>query len=591
MKLLFLLLNLLPLTKLFNSSILNQKDEYISDNFDIDYNIDNNDIYLNSEVNSLDKDNYITQKDNYITQQDNYNTQQENYINENSNENKINSVINFDITNYKTLNNGLPILHSSKDNTNIIFLDFDGHNNTGSRGWGTFYAYPYDPLNNDPTPYNPYFSKKEQEYIINIWQRVSEDFAPFNIDITTEEPINMSEKYTISHCLITRNKDIYGKLMPSFSAGGVAFINIFGQKKSINLNPALVYSNKLHTSTNIAEVCSHEIGHQFGLYHDAYYLNGIKTGYYGGDRTGEIDSWAPIMGAGFRNKITQWSKGEYLGATTSQDDIAIIGSKAGYKPDDYGNTVNDATNLNFTIIGNKYYTSLIGLISVNDIDMFKVSLERVSNINIIINPLRTVINNNGGHNLDINFGLYDISTEKPYYLNEKVREPNVNSLLILPDGDYYIGIFGSSHYKEKYSSYGSLGYYNLSILITDNTLTTTSIPTTQPLNVIEGSNNIILTVVSKVNCTTYNLKYDLLITKKTRKPYYVKIKKRFINKKNKSVLRTFASSRVKKVNTTKKLQFKLYNLNVGEYIYLYIIGKGKWSLTYYTDYLNQILTC
>jgi hypothetical protein len=363
------------------------------------------------------------------------------------------------------------------------------------------------------------------------------------------------------------------------------------KKKSINLNPALVYTNKLHTSVNIAEVCSHEIGHHFGLYHDAYYLNGINKGYYGGDRNGEIDSWGPIMGAGFRNKITQWSKGEYLGATTSQDDISIIGSKTGYISDDYGNTVNDATNLNFTLIDNKYYTSLIGLISVNDIDMFKISLDRITTINILINPLRTVINNNGGHNLDINYGLYNKNSNEPYYINEKEKGPDINKILILPDGDYYIGIFGSEHYKEKYSSYGSLGYYNLTITLTDNTLTTTTTTTTKPLNILEGYNNIMLSVVSKVNCSVYDLNYDLLILKKTRKPYYIKIKKKIINKKNKKVLRTYGSRKIKQINSVKQINFKLYNLTVNDYIYIYIIGKGKWILTYYTNYLNQILTC
>jgi hypothetical protein len=52
---------------------------------------------------------------------------------------------------------------------------------------------------------------------------------------------------------------------------------------------------------DIADVISHEVGHNFGLMHDGT----ASDEYYGGHR-----AWAPIMGAGFGHPIVQWSRGE-----------------------------------------------------------------------------------------------------------------------------------------------------------------------------------------------------------------------------------------------------------------------------------------
>ena len=77
---------------------------------------------------------------------------------------------------------------------------------------------------------------------------------------------------------------------------------------------------------NLAEVSSHEVGHNFGLLHD-----GTATdGYCGGHR-----SWAPIMGAGFGRPIVQWSLGDCAGANNQQDDLAIIAANgASLRPDE-----------------------------------------------------------------------------------------------------------------------------------------------------------------------------------------------------------------------------------------------------------------
>ena len=84
---------------------------------------------------------------------------------------------------------------------------------------------------------------------------------------------------------------------------------------------------------------SHEVGHTLGLSHD-----GVTGGpeYYEGH-----NGWASIMGVGYYQELTQWSSGQYSGASNTQDDLAIItgNNGFGYRSDDYGSSLSTASSL------------------------------------------------------------------------------------------------------------------------------------------------------------------------------------------------------------------------------------------------------
>ncbi len=232
------------------------------------------------------------------------------------------------------------ILHSRPGSPNKVFIDFDGHVFTNTAwGSGTFSGVPYDI---DGNPAN--FSDTERGRIIDIWHRVAEDLAPFNIDVTTEQPASFNS--TTGRILVTTDIDATGKAMPSQGAGGVAYVNVFGMANyHTYYSPALVYYNHLGpgVETYIAEASSHEFGHNLGLSHDG--LGGTSpTTYYAGHGSGLV-SWAPIMGNGYYNNVTEWSKGEYPDANQTQDDLAIIQGKLGLKTDDHGNAIGSGTAL------------------------------------------------------------------------------------------------------------------------------------------------------------------------------------------------------------------------------------------------------
>jgi hypothetical protein len=172
-----------------------------------------------------------------------------------------------------------------------------------------------------------------------VWHRISEDFAPFNIDVTTEAPPSFGP--TVGHILITNRTDSNDKLIYSQIAGGVAYVGVWGQSNYVYNQPALVFYNHTGSAHHMAEAASHELGHNLGLSHDGT-TAGVE--YYEGHGTGNT-SWAPIMGVGYYKNVTQWSNGNYSEANNSQEDINIIASRLGYSADDHGDNISSATAL------------------------------------------------------------------------------------------------------------------------------------------------------------------------------------------------------------------------------------------------------
>ena len=116
------------------------------------------------------------------------------------------------------------LLHSRPGAPNVVFIDFDGHTISGTAWNGAEPSYDALPYNLEGTPST--FSTTERGRIVDIWHRVSEDLAPFDIDVTTEDP-GTYDRYT-GHILVTHTIDGAGKNMPSNGGGGVAYVGVFG---------------------------------------------------------------------------------------------------------------------------------------------------------------------------------------------------------------------------------------------------------------------------------------------------------------------------------------------------------------------------
>jgi autotransporter-associated beta strand protein len=344
-------------------------------------------------------------------------------------------------------------LHSRPTAAHTIYLDFNGHVTSGT-GWqngATFTTPEYD---RDGNPAS--FSQSELDDILEIWERVVEDFAPFDVNVTTEEP-------PIEDLMRTGPGDTAWGIRVAIgghfndwlgsSAGGIAFIGSFNSPID---TPTYVFSEVLFNPKNVAEATSHEIGHTLGLGHDGDSVNSYYSG-HGSGSTG----WAPIMGVGYSQPLVQWSRGEYSGANNQQDDLLTITSQNGfdYRPDLAGDMPASAAELTLNGIA----VNQPGLIETTaDVDVFRFTTGD-GPVSFDIQPWHR------SPNLDIGARLLTadgdvIATSNP------IGRLDAQISAMLDEGEYFLAIEGVGEgdpLGTGYSDYGSIGQFTITGTITE----------------------------------------------------------------------------------------------------------------------------
>ncbi|MBI5425671.1 MAG: putative Ig domain-containing protein [Opitutae bacterium] len=350
-----------------------------------------------------------------------------------------------------------PAYSSRPGAANVLYLDFNGHVLTGSAWNSSANVSSWNFLAYDLDGDSATFSEAEQSAIYQIWQRVAEDFAPFNINVTTVEPTTFGPR--TGRVLITRNTDANGVAAPYSTAGGVAYVGVFNYSSYVTTyQPALVYYNNLAGGRPdiVSEAASHEFGHNLGLSHDGT----SSLTYYGGHGSGAV-SWGPIMGTGYNQAVSQWSKGEYYGANNTEDDLAIMANLLTYRADDVGNTPATAT----TVVPQGNAISLSGLIEQStDVDYFRLTLGG-GTVSVTASPFRSAQYTNGG-NLDIRLRLLDangtvLATANP------TDETRATLTATVTGGTFFLEVapvgVGTplSNPPSGYTVYGSIGQYTV----------------------------------------------------------------------------------------------------------------------------------
>lgn len=128
-----------------------------------------------------------------------------------------------------------------------------------------------------------------------IWKRISEDYRPFDVNITTDSVrFNNAAPNKRIRVIITPTSAWYG------SAGGVAYVGSFAWGGTPG-TPCWVFENQLGNNTkSIAEAAAHEVGHTLTLRHQSTYNSSCtKTNEYNPGLGTGVTSWAPIMGVGY----------------------------------------------------------------------------------------------------------------------------------------------------------------------------------------------------------------------------------------------------------------------------------------------------
>jgi PKD repeat protein len=383
----------------------------------------------------------------------------------------------------------IPLLDSDPSVTNrVIYLDFDGQVVTGT-SWNT--------SNNTPT-INAAPSTLSQASIIQVWKRVSEDYRPFGVNVTTDvAKFNAAPANRRIRVIITPTSSWYPN-----SAGGVAYLNSFSWGGNPD-TPCWVFENALsYNAKNVAEAASHEVGHTLSLRHQSVWNSScVKTAEYNPGVGSGVTSWAPIMGVGYSKNVTIWHNGtNSQSCTTLQFDHGTSGITGpnflSYRTDDVGNNLSTSKLL----VLNSALVVDSGIISTpTDIDVFKFDLCNNRYVTIDVKPWALDTVNYSGANLDVRLTLVNANTSATLAVDTPLTKLNARIGMNLTPGSYYFVVDGGG--SANYSDYGSLGLYY--IRITSNNVPSIISNFNFSGNLCTGS-SIQLTDASSGNPTTWS---------------------------------------------------------------------------------------
>lgn len=351
-------------------------------------------------------------------------------------------------------------LQSRPGASRTIFLDFRGGTVSGT-AWNSSYG---DPIAVEPysitAPADTAFTDAELTQIQRTWQVVAEDYAPFDVNVTTQDPgvaaidrSSSTDQVYGARVLITNGGPVYN----GCGCGGVAYVNVFNLSGANHLyyQPAWVFSAGTGTAgKNMGEAASHEAGHNLGLHHDGTSTSGYYTG---------SSPWAPIMGAAYYQPMSQWSKGEYPGANSAEDDLAIIATGAPLRTDDHGGAAGSATSLSAAAP----VDGVIG--SRSDVDAFR--FDAAGSTTLTVAPSAFM------GNLDVGLTVLDASGAVVATVDPAVAATSSSqatgtgatwSVTLPPTAATYTALVdgvgsGDPATAGKYSDYGSLGNYRVTL--------------------------------------------------------------------------------------------------------------------------------
>lgn len=365
-------------------------------------------------------------------------------------------------------------LHSRPGSARTIFLDLDGARvrktqwNVDPDGTGPRNALPTGTHAGwDPAGDGPAFGDAERAMVQHVWAEVAEDYAPFDVDVTTADPgdaaltrTDADDQTYGAHVLLTSSTSAPEVLCDS-TCGGLAYLDVFDHYPGADptphasYRPAWVFTTLLGDDPQaIAEAASHEVGHTLGLEHHGIGEDPKAPGhveYYAGH-----GAWAPIMGGGSVRPITQWSAGDYADASNpGQDDVAEITARLGLRGDEAGSTTETA--------GASLPSSGV-VTSREDVDVYALG---ACGPDVTATAAPAAI----APNLDVRLTLLDergaevVAADPPSSFVSRGAAAGLDATLAatVEPGAYFVAVAGAGagDPASSYDDYGSLGAYDI----------------------------------------------------------------------------------------------------------------------------------
>lgn len=390
--------------------------------------------------------------------------------------------------------NSLPIPTGNPADTKILYLDFNGHYQADWSGYTPGQTPAFD-LDGDATT----FSDRELRVIREVWMRVAEDYAPFNVNVTTVEPPELQSDNVAN-----------GRALRVVIGGGCDDWMFPGQPDRTsgwskagyyNDLPNVVYvfsrtinrwatrgdfneGRAINLAAAVATTASHEAGHDYGLNHQRV-LDGdtVVNEYDPGTET-----WTPIMGNNLANDRTTWHNGN------NADEMAQLGNVLGFRSDDHVDFLpfrsSTSTKAGLadrsTVVPMGQISGVSGVIStMSDVDFFRFDVTRTGRVTMAVSVSQF------GANLDAKLTLWGVN-ELGYQTVIAVADPD-NQLgatitMTLTPGTYHLSV--SSH-----GQYGDVGQYTVALSVPISLRT----PNGQLLAALNGGGGLVRANASTLN--------------------------------------------------------------------------------------------
>ena len=342
-------------------------------------------------------------------------------------------------------------LESRPGASNTLYINFWGGTLSGTVWNDTFnngLDIHYSPYSRDIDSNS--FSATDRYNIWLAWLEAAEDYAPFDINVTSSEAVYLATPSTNRVQIIATTTDYF---LPD--AGGVAYLDAF-QAAGDYYRTGWAWNS---TAGSLGITISHEAGHQMGLSHDGT----LTVEYYEGH-----GDWGPIMGAPYDQPYVQWDRGEYFGANNQEDDLSIISGVLGSVADDAGNFMFAATALTLPVTGYEGLITPDGIFS--DIDVY--SFEASGSTHIEVTPLLGDEGENRASNLAMNITLEHaagLALAGMSSADNSPLAPNSNTFVYdgtLLSGTYYLtveAVSPDSNWFTGFGEYGNGGRYRMSV--------------------------------------------------------------------------------------------------------------------------------